>query len=160
MAKELLTLIPRWITSSVRKGFVERVENLPVFVEEEIKLNNEKKEYVELRIDGPFINPIGSRNEYQARIEVNALITCSYDETDSLRLIKIGGIVIAALSKDFCIYKYGDEDTDDRSYFETMQVIADDQIELSNFGQIDPTNKVYQASVEAHYTMRFKNGTV
>jgi hypothetical protein len=152
--------LPRWTQLSVRKQFKERTENIPVFFEEQIKENNKGPLYVELRVDGPFCNPIGSRDEYEAIIEVNVLIGAAFDETDTMKLHSLSGVVVAALAQDFCVYKLGPNAWDDRTFFETYQVVADDNIEVSNFGQIDSTNRIYQSSVEAHYRMRFRNGTV
>lgn len=157
---EYLRELPRWTQLSVRKQFAERTENIPTFYEETIKQNNLETLYVELRVDGPYCSPIGTRNEIEAMIEVNVLINCAFDERDTMRLHSLGGVIIAALSKDFCVYKLGPNAWDDKSYFETYQLFADDNIEMSNFGQIDSTNKIYQSTVEAHYKMRFKNGTV
>lgn len=155
-----MTEMPKWTILSVRKQFVQRTENIPVFFEETVKQNNKETLYVELRIDGPFVRPSGTRDEYEATIEVNALLNEQYNEKDTIRLFKLGGVVIQALVQDFCIYKLGPEVTDDKTFWETYQLITDDQVELSNFGQVDTTNKIYQATVEAHYKVRFKNGTV
>lgn len=152
--------LPRWTQLSVRKQFVERTENINVFFEEQIKGTAEYPLYVELRIDGPFVNPIGTKDEYEAIIEVNALINAAFDEKDTMKLHNLGGVVIAALSEDFCVYKLGPNTFDDKSFFETYQLVADDNIEMSNFGQIDTTNKIYQSTVEGHYRMRFRNGTI
>ena len=160
MSSTKLKELPKWAQLSVRKQFISRTENIPVFFEEQIKLYNNKTLYTEFRMDGPFVTTIGTRDEIEARFEVNILITAAFDEQDTMRLFKLGGVVIAALKDDFCIYKLGPEVTDDKSYFETLQLITDDNIEMSNFGQIDSTNKIYQASVEAHYKVRFKNGTI
>lgn len=156
----LIDQLPKWIQLSVRKQFVERTQNAKVFFEELAKRYNTIPEYVELRIDGPYVKTIGSRNEMEAVIEVNALLTSAFNEQDTMGLYKLAGIVIAAFVQDFCIYKLGPETSDDKSYFETLQLITDDNVEMSNFGQIDSTNKIYQASVEAHYKVRFKNGTI
>jgi hypothetical protein len=157
---EYLRELPRWTQLSVRKQFIDRVENAPVLFEEQIKLNNKMPLYIELRIDGPFCTSIGTRDEYEAIIEVNALINAAFDEQDTMKLHNLGGVIIAALSKDFCVYRLGPNSWDDKSFFETYQLVTDDNIQMSNFGQIDVTNKIYQSTVEAHYRMRFRNGTV
>lgn len=152
--------LPLWSQLSVRKAFVQRTENIPVLFEEQIKQNNTMPIYVELRVDGPYCDPIGTRNEYEAVIEVNALITCAFDEKDTMRLFKLQGVVVAAFNDDICVYKLGTESEDDKSFFGTYQLISGDRIEASNFGQVDSTNKIYQSTVEAHYKMRFLNGTI
>jgi hypothetical protein len=154
-------VLPVWITLSIRKQFTERMQNCPVYFEEVTKPAGKKLLYVELRIDGPYMHPIGTRIEYEAVVEVNALINAPYNEKDTMSLQKLGGVVIAALNEDFCIFKLGDNPPiDTGEFFETMQLLTDDNIEMSNFGQIDTTNKIYQATVEAHYKMRFRNGTI
>lgn len=157
---ECLREVPRWTQLSVRKQFVERTENIPVFLEEAFKKTYKEPLYVELRIDGPYCTPCGTRNEYEAYIEVNALLNAAFDETDTMKLHALAGVVVTALSKDFCVFKLGDNPWDDKSYFEAYQLVDGDNIQLSNFGQIDTTNKIYQSTVEAHYRMRFHNGTV
>jgi hypothetical protein len=157
---DYLREVPRWTQLSVRKQFVARTENVPVLFEEQIKQNNKMPIYVELRIDGPFCTPFGTRNEYEAVIEVNALLCSAYDEKDIMKLHNLGGVVISALAEDFCVYKLGPNAWDDKSLFETYQLVTDDNIQMSNFGQIDPTNKIYQATVEAHYRMRFNNAAI
>lgn len=157
---DYLQVLPKWITSSIRKQFVDRVANIPVYFEEQIKTNNKETFYFECRIDGPFLTPIGTKDEFEAIVEVNILINLAFDEQDTLQMQKLNGVVASALNKSFCVYKYGTELYDTSAFFETLQLITDDNIDVSYFGQIDPTNKIYQTSVEAHYKMRFKNGTV
>jgi hypothetical protein len=152
--------VPRWTQLSVRKQFVERTENIPVFFEETFKKTYTEPLYVELRIDGPYCTPVGTRNEYESYIEVNALLCAAFDEKDTMKLHNLAGVIQVALSKNFCVFKLGPNEWDDKSYFEQYQLIPEDNIQLSNFGQIDPTNKIYQSTVEAHYRMRFHNGTV
>lgn len=157
---EYIREIPRWTQLSIRKAFIARTENIPVFFEETFKKTYSEPLYVELRIDGPYCTPVGTRNEYESYIEVNALLSASFDEKDTMKIHNLAGVVQVALSKDFCVFRKGPNPWDDESYFETYQLLADENIQLSQFGQIDPTNKVYQATVEAHYRMRFHNGTV
>lgn len=161
---KILERLPTWGTLSIRDQFIKRTQNIPVFFEEQPKINNgETKQppiYCELRIDGPFIKPLGGRHEIEAVVEVNVVITAQYDEKNTQSLNKLSGIVLQALLEDFCIYKLGAEPCDDKSYFDIYQLIPDDNIEQSNFGQVDPTNKVYQSTVEGHYKVRFRNGTV
>ncbi len=155
-----LNQLPKWTTLSVRKEFVARTENIPVFYEELIKSTTENTLYVELRIDGPFIKTLGSKDEIEATIEVNALLTSHYSEKNPNGLQELEGVVAEALVQDFCVYRLGTLQTDTKEFFETYQLVAEDNIEISRFGQISDTNKIYQTSVEAHYKMRFKNGTV
>lgn len=157
---EYIREVPRWTHLSVRKQFVNAVENAPVFFEEAFKTTYVEPLYIELRIDGPYCTPVGTRNEYEAYIEVNALVTAAFDEQDTMKIQNLVGVVTVALSKDFCVYKLGPNSWDDKTFFESYQLISDDNIQVSNFGQIDPTNKIFQTSVEAHYRMRFHNGTV
>lgn len=156
----VLQAVPRWIQLSVRKQFVERSENIPVFFEETFKQNYTEPLYVELRIDGPVCTQIGTTNEWEAFIEVNALLNAAFNESDTMVLHDLAGVIIAALSPGFCVYKLGKHPIDDKSYFETLRLADDDEVRQSNFGQIDNTNKIYQSTVEAHYRMRFTtNGT-
>lgn len=158
---EILEIVPKWATSSIRKAFTDRAKDIPVYFEEEIKTNNQDPFYFELRIDGPYYTPHGSSVDWKAYFEVNCLITLSFDEKDALKMTKLIGIALAALSDDICVYKYGLESYDnDNEYFGVLQLITHDHVQASNFGQINDTEKVYQATVEAHYNLEFVNGTI
>jgi hypothetical protein len=133
-----------------------------MYVEEMTKDENGKQLYLELRIDGPYHAPIGTSRENQLYIEVNVLCVAAYDPEDSLALIKLTDVATWMLNQDICVYKYGEAAGDDKSYFETLRLLgSNDAVKVSNFGQIDPVNKIFQATVEAHYELRYvNNGTV
>lgn len=159
-----LETISKWIQLSCRKHFVSRVQNAPVYFEEMPKKTNNTQGYqlgVEFRLDGPINRHIGTKREWESTIELNALVTAAFDEKDPMSLTKLTGVVVEAMSHDFCVYRLGTNSTyDTLAYFGTLKLITEDDIEQANFGQIDATNKVYQTSIEAHYRIRWTNGTI
>lgn len=160
-----LEIVPKWTQLSIRKYFQERTENVPVYFEEVPKLRPKQESGVpqigvELRIDGPFVEYIGTKREVELQWEVNALITWAYDERDTTGLIKLTGLVASVLSQDICVYKMGKTSYDTQAFYDTLRYMAEDRTEVTNFGQIDAVNRIYQSSVEGHYKMRIMNGTI
>jgi hypothetical protein len=157
---ETLLHIKRWITASI-KHHLERnflTEGLYLYVEGDDRLTNDKREYLELRIDGPYVKPNGSKGEYCAYVEVNILSNVTRKEEEGYNRENIQGVILHMLAYDICVYKMGNvgkKTIDDESQFGILQLIPSDQIKLSDFGMIDPNTEVYQAVGEAHYEMYF-----
>jgi hypothetical protein len=144
-----LTPYTPWITASVWKFVDSRRNTLPMYVEGQNRKTQDENLYIEVRLDGPVVCPCGSAGEYRFTVELNILVSCTYDEKDVMKLKKAAAIVIAMLNSDICVLKYGS----DESYVGTLQLVTSDEIQFSDFGRIEPTNEVHQGSVEAHYIM-------
>lgn len=142
----------RWIRASIVKKLKSLpTDTLPLFIEEDEKKIN--ADHFELRIDGPYTNPLGTRGEYRFYIEVNFLLTTDRNEKQIYKRDDHAGIMCNFLNDNFCIYRYGTLPEDDKSIVGVMQLISDQEIKLSDFGIIDDNVEVYQMGVEAHYQM-------
>jgi hypothetical protein len=140
------------------KQLKDALQGMATFYEGADRLTSREPNYYEVRLDGPYYEPCGTRGEYKASIEVNILINTTRNEKYLFLHANLKGIAASALSRDYCIYRIGNvgkEDSDDQSFFEVMTLIGKDQIKVSEFGMIDTNTEVFQAVAEAHYEMRF-----
>lgn len=136
----------------------KRLTNADVFIEGQDRSTSTRTSHFEVRVDGPYSDPCGSRGEYRSYVEVNILINCTRDESDIYRVDNMKGVAAQALNKDFCIYKVGNvgkNEQDDESLVGIMKLLAAERIKVSDFGMIDSNTEVYQAVAEAHYEMYF-----
>jgi len=60
------------------------------------------------------------------------------------------------------VYKYGNESIDDQSFIGCLMLISDragrqlrDDVDIRNFGQIEPRNPIQQSTIEAHYDLDY-----
>lgn len=145
--------LTRWIHASVRE-FVEnrkreRLSTIHIYYESDIRQTNKYKENLELRIDGPYENHVGTASDYKADVEINMLINTAYHESQLFRHQDNMGLAAYLLHETIPIYKIGDN-ADDKSLIGALS--RHDLVPTSNFGQIDPNVQVQQGTVEAHYT--------
>jgi hypothetical protein len=153
-----LTNLKRWISASYRKQLRKLLSGASLFVEGEDRQTSLTPDHYELRIDGPYVKPNGTKGEYCAYIEVNILCNSTRDQANVYKKENLQGVASEALTRDFCIYKTGNEESneaDDGSLVGLMQLIPHEAIKTSEFGMIDPNTEVYQSVVEAHYEMFF-----
>ncbi len=147
--------LKRWIKASFLQELPKHLTGGPVFAEGDDRLTSQDATHYEVRIDGPYLKPCGTRNEFRTYIEVNILANSTRNESNAFARETLQGIITYALMRDFCIYRIGAKGTiaeDDESLVGVMQFIAAEQLKLSDFGQID-IPEVYQAVGEAHYEM-------
>lgn len=151
--------LKRWIKAS----FVQTLKPLceqgfQMFVEGEDRLTSKVPKHIELRVDGPYVTPCGTRGEMKAFIEVNLLGSVTRDEANVYIRENLEGLLAFMLNRDVCIYKTGNVgkvDVDDESEVGLMKLLPSDMIKTSDFGQIDPNTEVYQCVSEAHYEMYY-----
>ena len=150
--------IQRWVKASMMKQLKDLLKGQPTFIEGMDRQTSRVPNHFEVRLDGPYFKPCGTRGEWRAFIEVNILVNTTRDEKNIYLQENMKGLATQALSRAFCIYRTGNEgkeDSDDGSLFGTMLLDAKDEIKVSEFGMIDTNTEVFQAVVEAHYEMYF-----
>ena len=150
-----LTSLPKWIQLSVCKHFTDIITTLHVFVEGQERRTNQKSDWCELRVDGPWLRQY-TRTDLGVYTEVNSLISTFIDDTNVAKEATNIGLVLAAFT-DLTIYKYGSEVADDGSVVGCMQLLPTDDIrerlEIARFGQIEPEYNLLQSTIEGHYKM-------
>lgn len=148
---------PRWIFASASKYFSDLiVPTCPLFIEGASRDPTVQKDFIEFRLDGPYVNE-ASKNCFYIDCEINLLVHCYKNDSDLHKIYRLCGAALAAFTPAFPVYKYGNGDADDQSILECMQLVrSNDQreaVRVSHFGQLDPSKKLMQSSVEGHYKM-------
>ncbi len=146
---------PRWIIASVAKHFDDRRQGLKLFMEGMDHVED-KTEYIELRIDGPYILEL-SKDYFKLTVEVNVLVQSARNPTDLFKIYKDCGIVVKAFSDVIKIFKYGNGDDDDQSLLGCMILVhsndAREALRVSHFGQHSAMVPMMRSSVEGHYDL-------
>lgn len=152
--------LDRWIYASICQHFTSRITSVPVCIEGARNLLADRKQSIEIRCDGPYYTEL-SKDYWRAYIEVNLLIQSAKVNNDMYAIRRLTGMVVGAFTQCITVYKYGsDAVIDDGSVvdvFIRMDGTSDrEKIQVSHFGQVEPTVQLEQATVEAHYEMFYK----
>lgn len=148
--------LPRWIYASVAKFVKENANGWPVYVEniDELRINASK--YIELRIDGPYLYPQGSKGEYRAEVEVNIFMAWQRNQANVYEFQTMAGHLSKLLLQDICVYKLGKESVDDKSLFsESLKIRTEEGCQYSNLGPAENTQDKFEGVIETHYMMTF-----
>lgn len=159
---ELLVHLSRWIYASSEKHFVNKIpqDRLPLFPEMYSKSEEERKlrNFCEFRLDGPRVRQRSPRYT-EAYFEINILIQSTMrDSNFHIPQVDIGLVVPAFTS--IPIYKYGQGSADDGSLLSCATITPQgrqEEIIVSQFGEIDPQLKLFQATVETSYLLKIKH---
>jgi len=139
---------PRWIFASVTKHFSDTL-SLKCFVEGEIRTTWADKDFVEIRMDGPYFKQL-SRTDWSTFIEVNVLVQATIDNVNTHKIHSNVGLVCAAFTP-ISLYQYGD----DSVQFGCLQPVthsrSNQTLVVSHFGKVNPDKNLQQATVEGHY---------
>lgn len=146
---------PRWLSASVNKHFSAlTLEDIPVFVEGQVRQTADLDDFVEIRMDGPFWRET-TKNQFILRIEVNVLLQTTISPSKNLYTAHTLDGIIGEYMSTISVYKLGDEDGDDETKIGCLSLIANpasrDWTKHNEFGQIEPKTSLRQKSVEAHY---------
>ncbi len=143
----------RWIVSSVVKHFDGLKQEIHLHIEGRERINPEPTQRFELRIDGPYAKEL-SRAYWQLDIEVNVLITQVRNSSDAYSMDRLKGIVQAAFTNTIAVKEYGDGS----AALGCLSLRSDGRegIITSEFGLIDASQGLRQATVEGHYRMELR----
>lgn len=145
---------PRWVMASAAKHFDDRKQSLFMYVEGFDRTTEQESDYIEFRLDGPYINEL-SQNYYRLDTEINILIVSMVNDQDIYRIHRHCGLVSRIFFDPIMVYKYGAGADDDGSLLGCMQLVQSlDQrefVRVTHFGKIDPAKPILQSSVEGHF---------
>lgn len=139
----------RWIVASIMKHLEDSiVAKLGTSILIKLEMDHERdknntQEWLELRVDGPYLAPYPG--EWGLLLEISILVCSLKNEQNVYRHHLIRGVAENALSNSICIKKFGDQPGDDGSNLgplRTLRVVA------SYFGQIDVDVAQVQSTVE------------
>jgi hypothetical protein len=140
--------------------------NIPVLVEhldERSETFIQSSDQVEIRITGPAIcEP--SQGYFCIEVAVNVLLKSRYDgqSKNAYTILKTAGLYQEALSGEIPVWNYGGEPGDYVDGDPSTQVFLgclrpksgkNEATRVFNFGQVDPTEKVKESVVDAHFVM-------
>lgn len=146
----------RWCRVSIEKHFRLGVELFTnVFIEGFERDTESLADYIEIRIDGPYIRE-NLKDQWRLYFEVNILCVAQENNDDSYRLNRITGQV-CSLFENILVRRYGQSEEDDEQEIGCLILTprGNERIQTSYFGKINPANRILQASVEGHYHIHF-----
>jgi hypothetical protein len=118
------------------------------------KLNEEER--LELRVDGPNCTEV-SKQYWKLYIEINVLCQCAKNNINYHRMRQLTGLARSIFEPCINVYKYGSGVEDTQEFVGVLKRLDDEKgrnnIQVTQFGQVDPVVPVEQSSVEAHYVM-------
>lgn len=137
------------IAASVAMHFTSKIEGLTTYVEGDPHRPNDK-DHVEIRYDGPITEQV-SALESKVDFEVNLLVTTAIQSEN-------GDLYAHSRNVDKAIPAFVDipifRDNDVIGCAELKQNSRSrDYIEVRQFGQIEPSILIEQATIEGHYTV-------
>ena len=145
----------RWVCASILKH-CDDIITIDTFIEGMDRQTRDQTSLAEIRIDGPWFNE-QNRDYWRLYIELNVLVPTVMDDDDLYLHYRNIGDVNMCFQNCIPVYKYGDGPDDDSSQLGCLQLVIDrydrEQIKTANFGQIDKSVQLQQATVEAHFEM-------
>lgn len=148
----------RWVFASIAY-YLHQVaddQNLPSLVDGMDERSDEflnAPHRVEIRINGPFAQQFQS--EWRLWADANVLLTSIMDD-DRHTMYRLAGEFQSAMAGPIPIHNYGnqpDDTGDELIGCLRLRGRNSDGVELFNFGQVEKTDRVKQAIVNARYEM-------
>lgn len=148
----------RWTHASVNKHFEDRKGIYDLYLEGDERTLQEKAEFAELRLDGPFITQ-PHKDYYILNIEINVLIQTHMDSKKLYKTYDASGNFLKAFSNSICAYKYGDGPLDDQSLWGVYRLSSrlPNNIDVNHFGIIKEDTRLTQTTLEGHYRLEVCN---
>lgn len=150
----------RWIFASVAHYLktVAVTSSLSVMVEgldDRDKAFMQASDRVEIRINGPFIREL-SDEYYEVQVVANVLLTSRYDgHKNGYIFLDYLGLYLSAMDKAIPVYTFGSQ-SDDLIGCLRPRSGRNNPIRVLHFGQIEKTDHVKQAMVDASYIMHLR----
>jgi len=136
----------RWIFASASKVFKAVADAFPVhfFVAGTKRDTDSKSDYIVFRMQGPNFTEV-SHNYFRVDVTINILYAVTI-ASDFHLPYKIAGM-LAETMDEFCVYKYGDDD----SLLGTLRLSR--PVNVNHLGQTDEDTNVVQGMVVGTYVM-------
>ena len=145
----------RWTYASAAKHFtaVAARKGIPLYVEGDNRNTHDLPEYVEFRMDGPFVE-IPAKGERYEFYDINVLASITQGR-NLYRSQEVIGALASGMTLVIPVYKLGDESQDDGSKIGCLKLRRelDQNVEINQFGIIRPDVNIIQHTVEGHYRM-------
>jgi hypothetical protein len=147
----------RWITTNIYKHFFTVLnDNLPVYLEGQNRQTEGKKTYAEIRLNGPTVDRLSPRT-FKLYISINILVAFIKATEDNLYDFDSAiGLALSSIPTSFQIMKLGDRFEDDQTELGCLKQrpeVGKEMIEVTRYGQADPTIRLQEATLEVSYEM-------
>lgn len=149
---------PRWIFASISKHIDNQKGSLPLYIEGQERNTKIDTSLLELRVDGPYFTEL-SKGSYLVEVDVSILVQVLKDAKDAHLMQKTVGTVATMLT-DIQVFMYGSGIQDSpTTSLGCLQLLQDgrDRTAIHHYGQMDPSVRLMQASVDAKYKMYLDN---
>lgn len=147
----------RWIWASATKWWDDHKGDLPIFFEGDDRDTADLQDYIEFRMDGPKFVEF-TADSYEVRVQINILVASVMNSKTTHRFQQTMGLVQSMFSKTIPVFKYGDMPQDNPSeLIGCLQIQMNgrnsEKLSVNQFGQIEKTFRMQQATIEAEYRM-------
>lgn len=146
----------QWIYASIANHFDAYRQGVYMYVEGFPRETDDKSEWFECRIDGPFYD--GTTNgQWIVDVEINIAI-CVVMNNNAYRPHQLAGIMANAFTFSIPVNRRGDASENpvhDGTLLGCLHLKPGDRerIDKSFFGKVRPDTELMQASLEGHYRM-------
>jgi len=125
-----------------------------MFLEGEQRQTQDFQQFFELRVDGPFYTQY-QKGWWDLIVEVNTIVTVAKSDQDFHAIRRVTDAVAAIFTNDIEVYKYGNGVLDDSTFIECLHAMDGfrRRLQISHFGQLQPSDDILMASIERHYHM-------
>ena len=143
----------RWIFASVSKHFNDLKGTYTLYIEGQYRDHERAEDLFELRMDGPWAIKSDAMSWY-VHCTVDLLVQSNMNDTNFHRIHEMVGYG-ASMFTTIQLYKYGTGVDDDQSHFGCLKLDMSSRerkrLKTSHFGQIRPSMRLMQSSVEGIY---------
>lgn len=145
----------RWCKIAFIKHFDDGKGDTYFFAEGFPRATEDKSDYVELRLDGPYSRE-DAHKQWRLYYELNLLVVVRPDaKGDAYRINRLTGRFSELFTDNILVHKEGDTVDDDGTLLGYLRLVPrlQERIQVSHFGQIRPDTHILQATVEGHYAI-------
>lgn len=154
---------PLWIAASINKHFSDELTPVVVrvFIEGQHRGNDLAKslELVEVRTDGPYYQQYPNKL-WKLTYEINLLATRVLDDKNNYKIWNLIGKCSEASSKVIRVFDYEEGNTTPKFIGCLNRMTGKDgrdDVKVHYFGQVEPTVKLCQVSIETHYYIELED---
>jgi hypothetical protein len=149
-----------WCFSSISKQIQERFSvekrdlEIGLWFEFMKDKDNKSPLLIEVRIDGPYFDSgKTSRDSYSCDLEVNLLVKSTLQKEDVYIHQHAVDVALQLICKPFKLFQLGYKDATGE-YVGCLEWSRGRNTGpfVSSHGQVDPNSRIYQSTLEAHYT--------
>jgi len=134
----------RWIYSSLAGHLHDAAGAIPALVEgveDRTDAFMQAPERAEIRVNGPIANEL-SHDYWRLDVFANVVVTVQFG--NPYRIQEIAGLFQAEMDEPVEVKQFGGDESH-------VGCLSPGKITITHFGQVDPTNRILQATVDCSY---------